>query len=200
MDVVTRLVRRLLPALLMAASVTLLAAGVFNWAPPRTLGDIAFPTPSPAASGTPSVSPTPTPSRPTTPSGGVSNPPASVGASPSATTAADSPPTRLVVPSLGIDLPVVPGSTDYPLCNVAQYLFGFANPGQPGTTYLYGHARAGMLLPLLDASGTNDGAAMIGALVEVYTADLKRHDYQINIVKPHATDLTLAYELAPGEH
>jgi hypothetical protein len=95
----------------------------------------------------------------------------------------------------------VPSNTDFPLCNVAQYLFGFANPGQPGTTYVYGHARTGMFLPLLDESEKSDnGASMIGALVNLYTADLKLHIYQIDVVKQHATDLTLAYDLDPGQH
>ena len=96
-----------------------------------------------------------------------------------------------------------PSSTairSYPLCDVAQYLYGFANPGQPGTTYLYGHARAGMFLPLLDESERNDGAGMIGAIVKLYTADSKLHLYQINIVKRHATDLSLAFDLGPGQH
>ena len=57
-----------------------------------------------------------------------------------------------------------------------------------------------MFLPLLDESEKSDGAGMIGALVKVYTADLKLHLYQINIVKRHATDLSLAFDLAPGEH
>jgi hypothetical protein len=57
-----------------------------------------------------------------------------------------------------------------------------------------------MFLPLLTESEKNDGAGMIGALVKVYTADQKLHLYQINIVKRHATDLSLAFDLAPGEN
>jgi hypothetical protein len=225
MGTVIRLVRRLLPALVMASSVTLLSAGVFNWAPPQTLGEFATPTPDP---GDPILDMTP---GPTAPQGRTVSPPPTTSPNPSAecwwpgcpygpyatpispsptatptqssdvtVTTGDSPPTRIVVPSLGIDLPVVAGDTDFPLCNVAQYLFGFANPGQPGTTYLYGHARTGMFLPLLDESQIDNGAGMIGALVKLYTADLKLHIYQIDIVKQHAVDLSLAYDLGPGQH
>jgi hypothetical protein len=225
MATVTRFVRRLLPALVMASSVTLLSAGVFNWAPPQTLGDLAFATPS-ADPGDPILDVTPQPTTgggPTTPLptsspnpsadcwwpgcpyGPYATPippaPGPTGSSDVAVTTGDSPPTRIVVPSLGIDLPVVAGNTSFPLCDVAQYLFGFSNPGQPGTTYLYGHARAGMFLPLLDESQEPDnGASMIGALVNLYTADLKLHIYQIDVVKQHATDLSLAYDLDPGQH
>jgi hypothetical protein len=223
MAIVSRFVRRLLPALVMASSVTLLSAGVFNWAPPQTLGDIAFATPSPDP-GDPSIYGTPQPTQPgpshapgspdpsdcwlpgSVPCGGpLATPsPASSGPTPVATLGTvdtgDSPPTRVVVPSLGIDLPVVPSNSDYPLCDVSQYLTGFANPGQPGTTYLYGHARAGMFLPLLEQSEIDNGAGMIGALVKIYTADYKLHIYQIDIVKRHATDLTLAFDLDPGQH
>jgi hypothetical protein len=224
MATVTRFVRRLLPALVMASSVTLLSAGVFNWAPPQTLGELAFATPTPDP-GDPTLDMTPQP----TASGGAATPLPTSSPNPSAqcwwpgcpygpyatpippsptpgpsdgtVTTGDSPPTRIVIPSLGIDLPVVPGDTSFPLCDVAQYLFGFANPGQPGTTYLYGHARAGMFLPLLDKSEKpDDGASMIGALVKLYTADLKLHIYQIDVVKRHAMDLSLAYDLDPGQH
>ena len=228
MAIVTRFVRRLLPALLMASSVTLLSAGVFNWAPPQTLGDIGLATPTPD-SGDPSLNGTPQPTGPTpttspahpTPDpsncwlpgygpcvGPVGSPPPTPTptgdptpeATPPGVDSGDSPPTRVVVPSLGIDMPVIAGDSNYPLCNVAQYLAGFANPGQPGTTYLYGHARAGMFLALLEESQVDDGAGMIGALVKVYTADKKLHMYQIDIVRRHATDLSLAFELEPGQH
>src|SRR3954454_17890609 len=212
------LLRRVLPAILIASSVVLLSAGVFNWAPPQVMGQTADVSPTPDA-GDPSFNGTPPPWATPTPEpiGGAT---ASLlptdspitGATPSPTPAAtpdptriptttgDALPTRIVIPSLGIDLPIVDGDTSYPLCDVAQYLAGFANPGQPGTTYLYGHARAGMFLPLLSQSEHNDGAGMIGAIVKLYTADEKLHLYQINIVKRHATDLSLAFDLAPSQH
>jgi hypothetical protein len=114
--------------------------------------------------------------------------------------------TRVVIPALDIDLPVVAGDLDvrgneghYPLCDVAMYMVGFANPGQPGTTYIYGHAQAGMFAPLLRASKYNDGASMIGALVQVYTDDNKLHLYEIKLVKRHATDLSIT-RIPPGVH
>lgn len=219
----TNLARRALPALLMTSSVTLLSAGIFNWAPPQSSAQAGSPSLEP---GDPNFDMTPLPQTPT-PDPSVASPTpgfslvlpsgipypshfpsssASPGLPPTSPTppgsvvSGDSLPTRIVVPSLGIDLPVIVGDTGYPLCNVAQYLLGFSNPGQAGTTYLYGHARAGMFLPLLEESEDRDGRGMIGALVKLYTADLKLHMYQIEIVKRHATDLTLAYDMPAGQH
>jgi len=216
------LTRRALPALLIAASVVLLSAGVFNWAPPQSAGAVSQATPTadpgdpvfdvtppPGTTASPVASGQPTPSWPTwTPPTDPFSPLPGTTPTPRPTSdptripteTGDALPTRIVIPSLGIDMPVYDGDTSYPLCDVAQYLYGFANPGQPGTTYLYGHARAGMFLPLLTESEQNDGAGMIGAIVKLYTADQKLHLYQINIVKRHATDLSLAFDLAPGQH
>ncbi|HWH38081.1 MAG TPA: hypothetical protein VNT28_09945 [Candidatus Limnocylindrales bacterium] len=113
--------------------------------------------------------------------------------------------TRIVIPSMNIDLAVVsgdlvvPGNRNfYPLCDVAQYLMEYSQPGERGTTYLYAHARSGMFLPLLTASQRNNGRSMIGKLVEVYTSHNQLHLYEIYLVKRHATDLSLAHELPPG--
>ena len=97
------------------------------------------------------------------------------------------PATRVVIPALGIDLPVVtsPPNEHFPLCNVAEYLVlgrALAYPGLPQATYLYAHARTGMFLPLLTQSQVNNGAAMIGMWVEVYTDDNQRHVYEISQV------------------
>ena len=93
----------------------------------------------------------------------------------------------------------MPGNSGfYPLCDVATYMTGF-NPGQAGTTYIYGHAQDGMFAPLLHASKYNDGASMIGSLVEVYTADNKLHLYEISLVKRHATDLSIT-NIPAGTH
>ncbi len=114
---------------------------------------------------------------------------------------------RIVIPALRVDLPIlagdieVPGNRDsYPLCDVAQYLVYYGQPGEEGTSYIYAHAQRGMFLPLLRASQRNDGAEMLGALVEVYTADDSLHLYEIYRVKRHATDLSLANSVEPGEH
>jgi hypothetical protein len=97
----------------------------------------------------------------------------------------------VVVRALGIDLPIVkpPSNTSYPLCNVAEYIQELGQPGQGRATYLYGHARTGMFLPILDASKVDDGAAMIGMLVEVYTSDDQLFLYEIVEVRRHQTTL-----------
>lgn len=111
--------------------------------------------------------------------------------------------TRVVIPSLGIDLPVVPGDIrvpdqgppGYPPCDVALFLTDFGQPGERGATYLYAHARPGMFLPLLQASESNDGVSLEDATVYVYTNDDVRHEYRISRVKRHALDLSLAQDI-----
>ena len=109
-------------------------------------------------------------------------------------------PTRIVIAALGIDLPVIKSDPNYPYCNVAQYLTNFVNPGHAGSTYIYGHARTGMFLPLLTKSKVNDGASMIGMRVALDPADRKRHVYRINIVTRQARDFSLATDLRAGQH
>ena len=62
---------------------------------------------------------------------------------------------------------------------------GLVQPGNPGSIYLYGHARKGMFLPLLDASKKNDGKGMLNSIVEVYTSDNQRLTYYITEVRRH---------------
>jgi hypothetical protein len=105
-------------------------------------------------------------------------------------------PTRVRFPDLGIDLPVVeppPDPNHYPFCNVAEFLPTMSVPGRPGTTFLYAHARAGMFLPILEASGVAGGRAMVGAEVEVYTSDDRIFTYNVTTVERHATSLDPAY-------
>lgn len=141
------------------------------------------PTPTPGPGATPRPTPTPRPPQPPT---GTPVPSGNAVA------------TRVVIPSLDIDLPVVASDLkvkgnvgNYPLCDVAMQMVGFVNPGQPGTTYIYGHAQDGMFAPLLHTSRYNNGASMIGALVQVYTKDSKLHLYEIKLVKRHATDFSI---------
>jgi hypothetical protein len=101
--------------------------------------------------------------------------------------------TRVVIPALRIDLPVVrpPNDPDhFPYCNVAEYLPQLSQPGYPGTTYLYAHARAGMFLPLLR---TADGE-LPGMLVQVYTSDDQVFLYEITRVLRNQTSLDLVFE------
>lgn len=227
-----RLADRTLSALLMAASVTLLAAGLLWYGSPGATGSdlvdqAVLPASSAQPQGDPGNFPAPTsvtvsssPSPPTSasfsasPSTGVSpsalpaqsptttQPPPSPGESPLSAAVA----TRVVVPSLEIDLPVVSGDisvpnqgpNQYPPCDVALYLTSFLQPGEQGTTYLYAHARDGMFLPLLTASEQQNGSSMVGSLVEVYTDDDLRYVYAITLVKRHALDFSIADHAAPG--
>jgi glyoxylase-like metal-dependent hydrolase (beta-lactamase superfamily II) len=100
--------------------------------------------------------------------------------------------TRVVVPALGIDLPIVKppgGASTYPLCDVAMYIQQLSQPGLPGATYLYAHARTGMFLPILTASKVDNGRRMIGMLVQVYTTDDQLYLYEVVQVRRHVTTL-----------
>jgi hypothetical protein len=111
------------------------------------------------------------------------------------------PATRLVISGLRIDLPVIAGDSRYPKCDVAQYLDRpFVSPGVAGSTYIYGHARRGMLLPMLEASKRNNGAEMIGMRVDVYTSANAHFVYEIYRVKRHTRDFSLALNVKAGEH
>lgn len=114
--------------------------------------------------------------------------------------------TRVVFASLNIDLPIVRGNlkvrgnrNNYPLCDVAQYMEIFVQPGEEGTTYIYAHAQRGMFLPMLRASQRNNGREMLGQRVEVYTAEAKLYIYEVTRVKRHSTDLNIAFNLPAGE-
>jgi len=98
--------------------------------------------------------------------------------------------TRVVVQKYGIDLPVVlQRGNAFPLCNVAMYLVQLSQPGEPGVTYLYAHARKGMFLPLLTASQVGNGQAMIGMKVRVWTSDSKLYQYTVKQVRRHVTSI-----------
>jgi len=94
--------------------------------------------------------------------------------------------TRVAVPSLGIDLPIVlQRGNAFPWCNVAMYLPGLSQPGEAGVSFLYAHARTGMFLPLLTASLVNNGARMLGMKVYVWTSDDHLYTYQVTRVRRH---------------
>ncbi len=175
---VDRLWTRLLPAVLTALGLVFVGAGLLSYASSAT-GDDPNATPAPTIPG-----PLPSPSL-------LTFPPLSPSASPSPS-ASGSPgasgrvATRIVVPALGIDLPIVrpPGGTDtYPLCNVALYAQQLHQPGEAGATYIYAHARTGMFLPLLEQSRINGGKGMIGDLVQVYTSDDWLFEYAVTEVR-----------------
>ena len=72
---------------------------------------------------------------------------------------------------------------------MAEYVPTLSQPGSPGTTYLYAHARDRMFLPLLLQSRINDGKAMKGMLVQVYTSDDQLFLYEITDVLRHQSEL-----------
>jgi hypothetical protein len=176
----------LVPALLAGAGVFLVVAGLFNYfspavGPSPSPGDVVandspaqyslppLVTAGPSGSGRPSTGPSGT------------NAPAIA--------------TRVVIPALNIDMPIVasPHNEEYPLCNAAEYLSldrDYAYPGAPQAVYLYAHARVHMFWQLLANSKVNDGAAMIGMWVEIYTDDDQRHVYQISQVIRHVPATT----------
>lgn len=107
---------------------------------------------------------------------------------------------RVVVPDLGIDLPVISGDLQpppsYPLCDVAAYVTRFNQPYEPGITYLSAHAQRGMFLPLLEASLRADGQELLGQRIDVYTSDGRRFGYRIESVVRHAVDYAVVTGLA----
>ncbi|MEA2538074.1 MAG: hypothetical protein QOF11_2308 [Chloroflexota bacterium] len=176
---------RLLPALLAAVGVSLIAAGLLTYTIPAD----AVATASDPVAIEPSDSPEP--------SALLSFPPlASPSASSSGSPASPAVATRVVVPALGIDLPVIrqPGGADtFPPCNVAMYHQLFHQPGQAGPTYLYAHARTGMFLPILEASKVNNGRRMVGMIIQVYTADDQLYLYEVVEVRRHVTTFDGAF-------
>lgn len=163
---------RLGPAVVTATGVSLLVVGLLTY--DATAGSVILPTPNPTATPTEIVSPTPLPDL----SGGT----------PAPTSAPTGTASRIVIPAMQIDLAVVAGPSGFPYCNVAMYVPGLAQPGQPGTAYIYAHARAETFLRMLTLSEQRDnGASMIGMLVEAYTTDARVYLYEIDAVKRHVT-------------
>jgi hypothetical protein len=66
-----------------------------------------------------------------------------------------------------------------------MYLPSLGQPGESRATYLYAHARVGMFLPILTASEANNGQAMLGMTVLVYTSDGEVYRYRIAEVRRH---------------
>jgi sortase family protein len=166
---------RLVPALLTAAGVSLIAGGLLTYTGLAAAGPLPSASPSQVV-----VRPTPTLALPTFPPASESPTP-----SPSPTAVVDRVATRVVVPALDIDLPVIKpagGADAYPQCNVAMYIQQLKQPGQGGATYIYAHARDGMFGPIYERAikkrhGGPD--SMLGMLVEAYTSDDKVFTYQV---------------------
>jgi hypothetical protein len=169
---------RILPALLTAVGVTLLAAGLLSYTEPVDAGPGATPSATPIA-----IVPTPVP----TPSPLITLPPiaSATPATPTASALPEGVATRIRIAALDIDMPVIEGPPGYPPCDVAMYLKELAQPGQGKATYIYGHAREGMFLPLLETRGPDQR----GLVVEVWTSDDLRYLYEIVEVRRDQTTL-----------
>jgi hypothetical protein len=186
------IVTRLVPAILTALGVVIITAGLLSYADPATAG--VMPSPSPTSGG---ASPAPSIS--------FDLPSASPGESASAAPTASSGPavvTRVVVPALRIDLPVVAGPSGYPYCNVAMY---YTDPqlGQPGegrATYIFAHARDGMFGPIYNlVMVQHTPNRMVGMIVQVYTSDNRLYLYEITRVYPHQLNLDLPFSATREE-
>jgi hypothetical protein len=99
--------------------------------------------------------------------------------------------TRVVFSYKGINLPVIrQNNTAFPYCGVAMYLVSLHQPAEPGVTMVYSHGRTGMFLPLVMAALTNNGAAMLGKKIQVYTSDSKVYEYTVTKVRRRVSYLT----------
>jgi len=179
---------RLLPAVLTAGGVTLIAAGLLSYTGQASAADpteSAAPTVVSADPGTSFFLPTLPP------------PTASAVASPipSATPNPNRVATRVVVQALDIDLPIVKPRGDasvYPLCDVAMYIQELSQPGFGRATYLYAHARDGMFGPIYERAilkKSGGPKSMIGMLVQVYTNDDQLFEYEVTEVRLHQLNL-----------
>jgi hypothetical protein len=178
---------RLLPAVLTAAGVTLIAAGLLDYNGAAAAADPSI-TPEPTI-----VSSDPGPSQafPSLPP--IDASPGSV--PPSAGPEAKRVATRVVVEALHIDLPIIKPRGDastYPQCNVALYIQELSQPGQGHATYLYAHARDGMFGPIYERAilrKSGGPKSMVGMIVQVYTSDDMVFEYEITQVRLHQLTL-----------
>jgi hypothetical protein len=180
---------RLLPAVLTAGGVTLIAAGLLSYS-----GNVAAADPDVSAEPTiVSADPGFSPVLP-------SLPPITASIGPSASPSASAGPsdrvaTRVVIDALGIDLPIIKphgSSTTYPQCNVAMYIQELFQPGSGRSTYLYAHARDGMFGPIYERAIQKEHGgpkSMIGMVVQVYTSDDLLFEYAITEVRLHQLNL-----------
>lgn len=182
---------RLLPAVLTAAGVTLIAAGLLSYTGSAAAADPSAPVEPTIVSADPGASLV-LPSLPPI----DRSPPATI--APSASPTANRVATRVVMEALGIDLPVIRprgNSSTYPQCNVALYIQELSQPGQGRATYLYAHARDGMFGPIYERAilrRSGGPKSMIGMLVQVYTSDDQLFEYEVTEVRLHQLTLDAA--------
>lgn len=177
---------RLLPAVLTAAGVTMIAGGLLSYTGTATAADPLLSAAPEIVGADPSAS-LPLPTLPP------------VDATPSAAASAGPPSdrvaTRVVVEALDIDLPIIKprgGSSTYPLCDVAMYIQELSQPGNGHSTYLYAHARDGMFGPIYERAiqkKSGGPKSMIGMIVQVYTSDDQLYEYEVVEVRLHQLTL-----------
>ena len=107
--------------------------------------------------------------------------------------------TRIAIPGLGIDLPIIKPGSGYPLCNVAMYIQELSQPREAGVSLIYGHARKGMFEPLLLKSRVNNGASLIGATIKVWTSNNLVSTYKVTRVRRHVTNLNGVFDIGPEQ-
>jgi hypothetical protein len=181
---------RLLPAVLTAAGVTLIAAGLLSYTGSVSAADPSAP-PAPTIVSADPGSSLVLPSLP--PIDAIP----SASSLPSASPGPDSKrvATRVVVEALGIDLPVIKprgSSSTYPQCNVAMYIQELSQPGNGRSTYLYAHARDGMFGPIYERAiqkKSGGPTSMIGMIVQIYTSDDLLFEYEVTEVRLHQLTL-----------
>ena len=171
---------RLLPAVLTAGGVTLLAAGLLTYTVPVAAEPVFTPSPRPTA--TPVTTPGPLITLP--PLGSPTPAPPTPSPDPNRVA------TRVRIASLDIDMPVIKGPAGYPPCDVAMYIKELSQPGQGRATYLFAHARPGMFEPLLKTKAPDQR----GSVVEVWTSDDKLFLYEIVEVRRDQRDLNDAID------
>lgn len=146
---------------------------------PRGEQVVVLPTPTPAPTTAPTPAGTPDPSASPTPV-----------PTPTPRTAVA---TRVTIPRLRIDLPVIPENAGYPLCGVALYSTILGQPGQGRATYLSAHARAGMFGPIYErVIEDRDPASLLGTRVFVWASDGLRFEYEIAEVRTDQTSVAAA--------
>jgi sortase (surface protein transpeptidase) len=181
---------RLLPALVTAMGVVLVTAGLLSYADPTAAGTAVVGSPVVASPVIETMAPseisTSNPAEPTPSADPSASSSAGPTASPTDKPAGRAVATRVVIPALRIDLPVIRGNDGYPLCDVAMYIRELAQPGENRATYLYAHARDGMFGPIYElAIQQQNGKKMLGMVVQVYTSDDKLYLYEIREVRTH---------------
>jgi hypothetical protein len=178
---------RILPAVLTALGVTFLAAGLLTWTvpveagPPPSVPDDGAVVSEPPESLEPAITLPPLGSAPPSSGDPTLQTPEPLEVKPDPDRVA----TRVRVKALDINLPVIRGNDDYPLCNVAMYIRQLSQPGNGGATYLYAHARPGMFEPLLRTRASDQ----LGLIAEVWTNDDLKFLYEIIEVRRHQTSL-----------